>query len=347
MNKRYQVFVSSTFEDLKEERNEVLQALLELDCIPCGMEYFPATNETQWEYIKKLIDDCDYYIVIIGARYGSLDTDGISFTQKEYEYANSLGIPTIGFIHTDPNSLPINKSDGDLEKKEKLEKFKLIISQKLCKFWSTAKDLGGVVSRSMIQEIKRNPRIGWVKADNISLDAEKKILELYKRIEELERELKTQQINIPQLKQINEDLSNGDDTIEIKYNISYGYYGQRSVIKSSIKVSWNQITYHLFPKLIDPVTEATFKSIITRFIRDEFIDTNEYSKPEYLYVSYSLSNATSDSIKIQLQALGLIKIILVQRNNNDYKPDKMVSLTKLGEEKLIEQRAIKKTKILL
>lgn len=82
MDKRYQVFISSTFEDLKEERSEVLQALLELDCIPCGMEYFPAADEGQWEYIKKLIDDCDYYIVIIGARYGSVDSMGISFTQK-------------------------------------------------------------------------------------------------------------------------------------------------------------------------------------------------------------------------------------------------------------------------
>ena len=38
MNKRYQVFVSSTFADLAAERMEVIKALLELDCIPCGME---------------------------------------------------------------------------------------------------------------------------------------------------------------------------------------------------------------------------------------------------------------------------------------------------------------------
>ena len=44
MDKRYQVFVSSTFEDLQEERKEVMQALLELDCIPSGMELFPASN---------------------------------------------------------------------------------------------------------------------------------------------------------------------------------------------------------------------------------------------------------------------------------------------------------------
>lgn len=40
MDKRFQVFVSSTYEDLQEERREVMQALLELDCIPAGMELF-------------------------------------------------------------------------------------------------------------------------------------------------------------------------------------------------------------------------------------------------------------------------------------------------------------------
>ena len=56
MNKRYQVFVSSTYRDLRVERMEVMTALLGLDCIPCGMEYFPAADETQWSFIKRLIN---------------------------------------------------------------------------------------------------------------------------------------------------------------------------------------------------------------------------------------------------------------------------------------------------
>ncbi|MCX6381232.1 MAG: DUF4062 domain-containing protein, partial [Armatimonadetes bacterium] len=59
MDKRYQVFVSSTYQDLQEERQEVMHALLELDCIPSGMELFPAADEAQWSLIKKVIDDCD------------------------------------------------------------------------------------------------------------------------------------------------------------------------------------------------------------------------------------------------------------------------------------------------
>jgi len=52
INKKYQVFVSSTFADLKEERAKVIQTLMELDCIPAGMELFPAIDEEQFNFIK-------------------------------------------------------------------------------------------------------------------------------------------------------------------------------------------------------------------------------------------------------------------------------------------------------
>lgn len=94
-DKRYQVFVSSTYDDLQDERKEVMQALLELDCIPAGMELFPASSEDQWSLIKRVIDDCDYYILIIGGRYGSVGPDGISYTQMEFEYALKTGKPII------------------------------------------------------------------------------------------------------------------------------------------------------------------------------------------------------------------------------------------------------------
>ena len=83
--KRYQVFVSSTFTDLKEEREAVFNSLMKINCIPAGMETFPAFDEQQLEYIKRVIDDSDYYILIIGGRYGSVTDDGLSFTEKEYD----------------------------------------------------------------------------------------------------------------------------------------------------------------------------------------------------------------------------------------------------------------------
>ncbi len=55
MDRRYQVFVSSTYEDLREERAAVIAALLQLDCIPAGMEHFPASDEDSFTWIKRVI----------------------------------------------------------------------------------------------------------------------------------------------------------------------------------------------------------------------------------------------------------------------------------------------------
>jgi hypothetical protein len=97
MDKRYQVFVSSTFEDLQEERREAMQALLSLDCIPTGMELFPAADDESWELIKRFIAGCDCYIVVVGGRYGSVGEDRKSYTEMEYDYAVAAGLPVLAF----------------------------------------------------------------------------------------------------------------------------------------------------------------------------------------------------------------------------------------------------------
>jgi nucleoside 2-deoxyribosyltransferase len=134
MDKRYQVFVSSTYEDLQEERQEVMHALLELDCIPAGMELFPAANEDQWTLIKQVIDDCDYYIVIVGGRYGSVDADGMSYTEKEYRYALEKDKPVIGFLHKNPDKLIAKKTEKSDGMKEKLDSFRTLVSKKCANF---------------------------------------------------------------------------------------------------------------------------------------------------------------------------------------------------------------------
>lgn len=129
MEKRYQVFVSSTYADLKEERQHVIQALMEMDCIPAGMELFPAADEEQWEFIKRVIDDCDYYLLVIGGRYGSVTPEGISYTEKEYDYAVDIGLKVIALIHEAPEDIPLGKSDIDPELRARLQAFRERVSE--------------------------------------------------------------------------------------------------------------------------------------------------------------------------------------------------------------------------
>ena len=111
MDKRYQVFVSSTFTDLVAERKSVVQALLSLDHFPAGMELFPASDDDQWALIKGVIDDSDYYIIIIAARYGSVSEEGVSYTEKEFDYAVSIGKPVLAFLHEHPEEIPAKNTD--------------------------------------------------------------------------------------------------------------------------------------------------------------------------------------------------------------------------------------------
>src|SRR3712207_4047717 len=133
----------------------------------CALPIFPAANEDQWTLIKKVIDDCDYYIVVIAGRYGSIGPIGISYTEMEYRYALDAGKPIIAFIHKDITKLPFERVDSDPETRKKLFAFADFAKKKVVRFWETPVELGSVVSRSLIQLIKANPAIGWVKASNL------------------------------------------------------------------------------------------------------------------------------------------------------------------------------------
>ncbi len=203
MDRRYQVFVSSTYTDLIEERQHVMQALLELDCIPAGMELFPAADDDQWTLIKSVIDESDYYLVIIAGRYGSLSNNGISYTQQEYEYALNKGKPTIAFLHKDPGKLIDERTEKTDEGKILLRKFREQVQKRMCKHWTTPDELGSVVSRSLVQLIKRKPGIGWIRGDAKTTDyylALEQKDKLFKEREDLQikiNELKKHTKNIP------------------------------------------------------------------------------------------------------------------------------------------------------
>lgn len=167
MKTKYQIFVSSTYEDLKEEREIVIKSILEMGHIPVGMEMFSAGDEEQWNLIKKQIDDCDYYVVIVAHRYGSLDKN-ISYTEKEYDYASSINMPTLGFLINESISWPNSKIDKDAKKVKAVANFKSKIKKKIIAFWDNKNDLYGKVSIALMKQFNTNPGIGWVRANKYS-----------------------------------------------------------------------------------------------------------------------------------------------------------------------------------
>ncbi|WP_122312779.1 DUF4062 domain-containing protein [Pseudomonas coronafaciens] len=166
MKKKYQVFISSTYIDLAIEREAIAKAVIDMGFIPSGMESFPATSMDQLRYIYKVIDDCDYYVLVIGARYGSLNEEGVSFTEKEYDYAVEQGKTVLAFIHSEPGNFPQRVADKNTELSEKLESFKAKASSgRIVKFWTSTDNLTLHTMTSLHHAADDYPGIGWVRGD--------------------------------------------------------------------------------------------------------------------------------------------------------------------------------------
>ena len=167
MDKVFQVFVSSTFSDLEEERRLVSNSLAKAGYIAAGMELFPATDQDQFEFIKRIIDRSDYYVVITAARYGSIASDGLSYTEKEFEYAKSKGIPVLAFPHKNPGSIAAEKWDSDTSLRSNLDRFNgKLKTGRVVDSWMSKDDLCAKVVIAVSNSVNLYPRVGWVRGDN-------------------------------------------------------------------------------------------------------------------------------------------------------------------------------------
>lgn len=186
MNKKLQVFVSSTYTDLIEERQAAVEAILDAGHIPAGMELFKAGNESQLQTIYKWIDESDVYMLILGGRYGSVESkSGKSYTQLEYEYALSKNIPVFAvvlsqnFLTSKINSLGLEKT-MEQDYPDKHKSFKAIVMSKIIREVDDCKDIKITIHTTLNEFINAYDLTGWVRNseenDTILLTKENNVL---------------------------------------------------------------------------------------------------------------------------------------------------------------------------
>jgi Domain of unknown function (DUF4062) len=350
MDKRYQIFVSSTFTDLKLERQAVLTAILELNQMPAGMELFPAGDESAWQLIKDVIDGSDYYVLIIGGRYGSLDETGLGYTEKEYDHATAAKKPVIPLLHQNPDNLPRGRTDTDEAAWAKLKAFRAKIEKRhTCVYWETTEELKAKVIVGLTSAMKRYPAVGWVKADRIPSDATlADMLALKSQVAELEAQLASDVSRPPRG---TEDLVQGDETFRVEYTFTsadpkdlyFDLDGSGKHDSAVIEPSWNQTFAAVAPTMINEATEddleASFRSFFAALARKDLAD--DTSLKERKLVDFRFPKEQIETCILQFRALGLIEESLRQRSLKD--TSAYWKLTKHGDHLMTQLRAIRRT----
>lgn len=261
-DKIYQVFVSSTYEDLKMERQEVMAAVVSTGNVPIGMEYFPAGDAAPFDYIKKQIDGADYYILIVAGKYGSIDeATGISYTEMEFDYAISKGVPVAVLLHKDITKLSGSKLEmDDPNKKQLLDAFRTKVrTGRMATFWEDEKDLRLQVKDAINGMIVDTPRTGWIRADRA--------------------------ITISQ-ETIDDDLL--EKTIPLHYS-EFGIFGMSSVdlalLPQSITIA--ELLKIVVPALRIPKVESAIDEVLKRkyeYLKDESIEGAKLTLLKYKLV---------------------------------------------------------------
>ena len=172
--RKFSLFISSTYEDLKDERQALLGVALENGFIPVGMEQFHGAPTDQWSVITKMIDESDFYLLIIGGRYGSIDeVANIGYTEKEYDYAKSKGIPVLVLIKESSSITEDKKDTGNdrYEKMKRLDTFRTKVKNggNTVDFFNNLDKLKYVASQTLRNAIEyADENSGWVRFKDIA-----------------------------------------------------------------------------------------------------------------------------------------------------------------------------------
>jgi hypothetical protein len=348
MQKRYQVFISSTFKDLIDERQSVLKAVLEIDHVPAGMELFPASDDTAWQLIKDVIDASDYYVLIIGGRYGSLDATGLGYTEKEYDYAVACKRPVIPLLHENPDNLPRDKTDTDNSAWERLIAFRLKVeSRHTCVYWNSTDQLKAKVIVALTAATKRHPAVGWIRADQVPTEATlAEILSLRDQIAVLQAEIAQRSTSPPAG---TEDLARGDDRFECSVsfvarpvNDTYPHTNDK---KYTVRIdpSWNKVFSFIAPSMIQETKDSALHSALQRcFISEARTALVGHKKLKGQEIQqFDVPRKYIETCLVQFRALGLIEESSRKRSVRD--TGQYWQLTPYGQTLLVQLRAIRRT----
>lgn len=277
--KKYQIFISSTYSDLIKERSEVIKVILDIYQIPIGMEMFSADNDDQWNTIKKTIESSDYYLLIVGHRYGSMTKENISYTEKEFDYAKRIGVPILSFIRN--RNIPTTPEQRDIEreKEENLNNFlDKVQNNSMCDYWSSEIELAKKVAVALPKIIFKTPRIGWIRSDEVNnLASSEEITKLSSENRELRQEIEVfkskQAKDIPKVKV----LLNGTEEVLLKTEPAYSpiekvsiddlpnrlkrYVSNQDFINYNLEIDKNSKEVELYNEELDKYHNVRHKSV--------------------------------------------------------------------------------------
>jgi hypothetical protein len=288
IKRRLQVFVSSTYKDLKNERQSAVESILTAGHIPAGMELFSAGNESQMEVIKQWIDESDVYLLILGGRYGCIEPNsGLSYTHLEYKYALEQNKPLFACVINEDAIEPRVKANGlsftETKNPHKLKAFRALVLSKMSDFWSDEKDIIISINKALAQFGRGKDLIGWVRTSE-----QADVPALAEEIARLSKENSILRGQVDAMEKV--------QICGIPYEIIREYLEQKMLVSKLLKarkIMFDWCNIHDAANIID---EALLNELCGKRLMEKRVikERRDSILPSYTYLEYKL---TDDCLK--------------------------------------------------
>jgi hypothetical protein len=318
MKKKLQIFVSSTYTDLIEERQAAVSAILKAGHIPAGMELFTAGDESQMETIKRWIKESDAFMLILGGRYGSIEpTTKRSYTELEYDYAVESGMPYFAVVIEESALDQKVRQHGldiiETENSKKLEAFRKKVLNRTSAFYKDVQDIRLAVYETISDFIGRHEFKGWVSGDEIPdiqsfTDQINKLREENKQLSIDRNALQAGAVFTPSEET---EFNHIRQKLDRDVNLHHELYQKREGEETTIKVGTEVYKTNLLSSII-----AFVKKGRHRFNKGniEFWLYNELNDAHPLQLTPEIkrnlfSESIKDKIDLELQTYGLNRFV--------------------------------------
>lgn len=306
--KRYYVYISTSFEHVKAERMKLQVALIDLNMFP--WEFNDRRTSLNTALIRKQIDESDYVIFLIGAKYGDLSASGISYPHLDFLYAMSKQKNIICFVDALVMPRPAHERETNLEIQRKFHDFKLLLKKEV-KFYyefTNTQDLERNVKKKLQQIFKDEPAVGWVRPKSNGV-LHNEIVRLKQQNAELKLELEknkyqatpvmtsngVMQVNTPMM------LSKTEKFV-VQYRTHAYQDGNLKELYPQREMTWHQILKVLASHFTTPAIEANFQRVLNYYLENTALADARESLPRVHAVARTqIDEHCLQQIKLQMK----------------------------------------------
>lgn len=296
MARKLQVFVSSTYTDLREERQAAVAAILLAGHIPAGMELFTAGDEAQLAVIRRWIEDSDVYMLICGARYGSVDPkSGLGYTEYEYDLATQLKKPSFAVVMNGPRYDKALQEHADAGGPQ-LQQFRSKVLSRISSTFESVDQMKLGIVTALRDIAVRDGLEGWVRASELQ-----NLSPLIAQIQDLQRERDALRSKGAMLV-LNADgkkLAGLEDKTELL--VTWKSSSGKNQYKAGR--TWGTLFALIYPKLAEHPADITLKSMVARRLAEE---SGKYLGDRS--TDFTVDEHHWETFRTQMQALGLVTL---------------------------------------